>query len=219
MYRNTYSISSGGSTWMVNIRSAAYTERRNCLSLNAIVWLELFLLRICWKWSWSRQILWYKNQTKWLLTITSIINPPFLFSRCSQMTAWKNAIHSGLFYNPVPPAPPLHFFFSFKNVSNELIKTCLWQTVNWILKLMSALETATIFCQNLYPSMDSNILWRLCLQTQISNEAYIMHFNLQHCLNQALLVISLWENPCQLLLLQKKLVAGKKKWNPQSYSQ
>ena len=147
------------------------------------------------------------------------INPPFLFSRCSQMTAWKNAIHSGLFYNPVPPAPPLHFSFSFKNVSNELIKTCLWQTVNWILKLMSALETATIFCQNLYPSMDSNILWRLCLQTQISNEAYIMHFNLQHCLNQALLVISLWENPCQLLLLQKKLVAGKIKWNPQSYSQ
>ena len=219
MYRNTYSISSGGSTWMVNIRSAAYTERRNCLSLNAIVWLELFLLRICWKWSWSRQILWYKNQTKWLLTITSISIHLFYSQDVHKWQLGKMLFILGYSIIPCPLPRPFIFFFSFKNVSNELIKTCLWQTVNWILKLMSALETATIFCQNLYPSMDSNILWRLCLQTQISNEAYIMHFNLQHCLNQALLVISLWENPCQLLLLQKKLVAGKKKWNPQSYSQ
>ena len=42
----------------------------------------------------------------------------------------------------------------------------------------------------------------------------IIHFNLQHCLNQALLVISLWENPCQLLLLRKKLVAKTKMISP-----
>ena len=125
MYRNTYSISSGGSTWMVNIRSAAYTERRNCLSLNAIVWLELFLLRICWKWSWSRHLLRYKNQGKWLLTTTSISIHLFY---SQDVHKWQ----LGVFYNPVTlplkiPLPPAHtysFFFSFKNVSNELIKTC-----------------------------------------------------------------------------------------------
>ncbi|KAM3713672.1 hypothetical protein ACB098_01G276000 [Castanea mollissima] len=90
------------------------------------------------------------------------INSPFLFSRCSQITAWKNAIHSGVFY---------------------------------ILQLIPT-------------------FYGLCLQTQISSEAYVIHFNLQHRLNQALLVISLWESPCQLLLLQKKLVAERKKIFP-----
>ena len=82
--------------------------------------------------------------------------------------------------------------------------------MDWILKLMSALETATNFFFKIYILQLIPTFYGLCLQTQISNEAYVIHFNLQHCLNQALLVISLWENPCQLLLLRKKLVAERK---------
>ena len=115
MYRNTYSVSSGSSTWMVDIGSAAYTKRRNCLGLIAIVWLELFLLRICWKWSWSRHLLRYKNQGKWLLTTTSISIHLFY---SQDVHKWQ----LGVFYNPVtlplktplPPPTPIHFFLVSK---------------------------------------------------------------------------------------------------------
>ena len=136
MYRNTYSFSSGGSTWMVDIGSAAYTEKKllqlDCYSLTWTVSSEDLL-----KMKLIQTPLAVQEPDKVITHHYININPPFL----------KNAIHSGVFYN-------------------ELIKTCLWQTVDWILKLMSALETATnFFFQNLYPLIDSNILWTMSSDT------------------------------------------------------
>ena len=57
------------------------------------------------------------------------------------------------------------------------------------------METATKFLKT-YILQLILTFYEDCLRTQISKEAYVIRFNLQHCLNQALLAISWWENPC-----------------------